>query len=43
MLGSTRMEAIEYTVEGMACAHCVLSVRKEVGEVPGVRGVEVAS
>ena len=31
----------EYTVEGMTCAHCIASVREEVGEVPGVRAVEV--
>jgi copper chaperone len=33
--------AREYTVEGMTCAHCVASVREEVGEVPGVHAVEV--
>ena len=27
----------EYTVEGMTCAHCVLSVTEEVAEVAGVR------
>lgn len=31
----------EYTVEGMTCAHCVLSVREEVSEVEGVERVEV--
>ncbi len=30
-----------YTVTGMTCGHCVLSVREEVGEVPGVTGVDV--
>ena len=30
-----------YTVSGMTCAHCVLSVREEVSEVDGVRAVEV--
>jgi copper ion binding protein len=30
-----------YTVSGMTCAHCVASVTEEVGEVPGVTGVEV--
>jgi copper chaperone len=30
-----------YTVEGMSCAHCVAAVRTEVGELPGVSGVEV--
>ena len=28
-----------YTVSGMTCNHCVLSVREEVSEVAGVRGV----
>ena len=32
---------LEYTVEGMTCAHCVLSVREEVGEIDGVEAVEV--
>jgi copper chaperone len=31
----------EYTVNGMTCAHCVLSVREEVGEVDGVEAVDV--
>jgi copper chaperone len=31
----------EYAVQGMTCAHCVLSVQEEVGEVAGVRSVEV--
>jgi copper chaperone CopZ len=30
-----------YTVQGMTCNHCVLSVREEVAEVPGVVEVEV--
>jgi len=34
-------ETRQYTVDGMTCAHCVLSVREEVGEVPGVRAVDV--
>ncbi|GAB3158444.1 heavy-metal-associated domain-containing protein [Microbispora hainanensis] len=29
------------TVTGMTCGHCVSSVKEEVGEVPGVTGVEV--
>ena len=32
---------LEYLVEGMTCAHCVASVREEVGEVAGVRAVDV--
>ena len=33
--------AREYTVFGMTCSHCVLSVREEVSEVAGVQAVEV--
>lgn len=34
-----------YSVVGMTCDHCVLSVREEVSEVAGVRdvGVDLAS
>jgi len=34
-------ETRHYIVEGMTCSHCVLSVREEVAEVPGVSAVEV--
>ena len=30
-----------YTVVGMSCDHCVLSVREEVSEVDGIDAVEV--
>ena len=30
-----------FTVAGMTCAHCVLSVREEVSEVAGVNAVDV--
>jgi copper ion binding protein len=30
-----------FNVQGMTCGHCVSSVKEEVGEVPGVTGVEV--
>ena len=30
-----------YTVTGMTCGHCVMSVREEVSEVPGVTSVQV--
>ena len=30
-----------YTVTGMTCEHCVASVKEEVGEIPGVTGVDV--
>jgi copper chaperone CopZ len=26
----------DYTVVGMTCAHCAISVREEVSDVPGV-------
>ncbi|WP_084965404.1 heavy-metal-associated domain-containing protein [Thermoactinospora rubra] len=35
------MATATYTVKGMTCGHCVSSVKEEVGEVPGVTGVEV--
>ncbi|MFG1697481.1 heavy-metal-associated domain-containing protein [Nonomuraea sp. NPDC049309] len=35
------MTTATYTVNGMTCGHCVSSVKEEVGEVPGVTGVEV--
>ena len=31
----------EYTVVGMSCDHCVLSVTEEVSEVAGVQNVDV--
>ena len=31
----------DYTVEGMTCGHCALSVHEEVAEVAGVRAVAV--
>jgi copper chaperone len=30
-----------YTVVGMTCDHCVLSVREEVSEVEGIEAVDV--
>ena len=30
-----------YTVAGMTCDHCVMSVREEVGEIAGVDQVDV--
>ena len=30
-----------YTVSGMSCGHCVLSVREEVSEIDGVDAVDV--
>ncbi|MGV9709440.1 heavy-metal-associated domain-containing protein [Gordonia sp. NPDC003424] len=36
------MTTAAYTVTGMTCAHCVASVREEIGEIAGVRTVDVA-
>ncbi|WP_462417858.1 heavy-metal-associated domain-containing protein [Kytococcus sp. Marseille-QA3725] len=36
------MSTTEYTVTGMTCGHCEMSVREEVGEVPGVQEVQVS-
>jgi copper chaperone len=35
------MTQTTYSVAGMTCAHCVLSVREEVSEVAGVSHVDV--
>jgi copper ion binding protein len=35
------MSVKTFTVKGMTCGHCVSSVKEEVGELPGVTGVEV--
>lgn len=35
------MSEATYTVTGMTCEHCVLSVTEEVGEIDGVTGVRV--
>ncbi len=34
---------IEYQVAGMTCGHCEMSVREEVGEVPGVEKIDVSA
>ena len=36
-----RTHELEYTVAGMTCAHCVMSVREEVSAVAGVASVDV--
>ena len=36
------VEQRTYTVSGMTCGHCEMSVREEVSEVAGVQGVEVS-
>jgi copper chaperone len=30
-----------YSVSGMTCDHCAISVREEVAEIPGVTAVDV--
>jgi copper chaperone len=37
------MNTSEYTVTGMTCSHCEMSVREEVGDVAGVEGVDVSA
>jgi copper chaperone len=34
-------ETREYSVAGMTCSHCALSVREELSELPGVFAVDV--
>jgi copper chaperone len=35
------MNTITFSVPGMTCGHCEAAVKKEVGAVTGVTGVEV--
>ena len=37
------MAANEYQVTGMTCGHCEMSVREEVGEIPGVQDIQVSA
>lgn len=37
------MSASEYQVSGMSCGHCEGAIRGEVGQIPGVDGVEVSA
>ena len=32
---------MQVTVTGMTCQHCAMSVSEEIGEIPGVSGVDV--
>lgn len=36
-----QMAETTFAVTGMTCGHCVSSVQEEVGELPGVRTVDV--
>ena len=37
------MSTSEYQVTGMTCGHCEMSVREEVGALPGVQQVDVSA
>ena len=37
------MTTTEYTVTGMTCAHCEMSVKEEVSELDGVQDVAVSA
>jgi len=37
------MTSNEYRVTGMTCGHCEMSVREEVGEIPGVEDLQVSA
>lgn len=37
------MTTTKYSVTGMTCAHCEMSVREEVGELPGIQSIDVSS
>ncbi|MCF2706987.1 heavy-metal-associated domain-containing protein [Arcanobacterium haemolyticum] len=37
------METREYSVTGMTCHHCEMSVQEEVGEIAGVEKVDVSA
>ena len=37
------MASNNYQVTGMTCGHCEMSVREEVGEIPGVTDIEVSA
>jgi copper chaperone CopZ len=40
-MNDTTTTTHQYTVNGMTCAHCVMSVREEVSEIAGVTAVDV--
>jgi len=37
------MTETEYQVSGMSCGHCEAAIRAEVGQIPGVDGVDVSA
>lgn len=37
------MVSNDYQVTGMTCGHCEMSIREEVGEIPGIHGIQVSA
>jgi copper chaperone len=37
------MSTTEYQVTGMTCGHCEISIREEVGQIPGVERIDVSA
>ena len=37
------MASNNYQVTGMTCGNCEMSVREEVGEIPGVQDIQVSA
>jgi copper chaperone len=35
------MSTVTVTVSGMSCGHCATSIREEVGNIPGVKAIDV--
>jgi copper chaperone CopZ len=36
------MTTLKYTVPNISCAHCIHTIKMEVGELPGVQSVEAS-
>lgn len=34
------MQTLTYTIPNISCAHCIHTIKMEVGELPGVQSVE---
>lgn len=35
------MKTVELKIEGMTCGHCAMSVKKELGKIPGLKVEDV--
>jgi copper chaperone len=35
------MKTQDLTIQGMSCGHCVMSVKKELGKIPGLKVEDV--